>query len=115
MGSTAQELIEQLKALGPVTADERVALRTAAHTVPLRDFEFPGFIGPREQPRPWMGAPELAAWLRVNPTTVHTMLARGDFGPGQAFRLHNSAGGSTWKIRRTAVEAWAAAQLRDAS
>jgi hypothetical protein len=115
MGSTAQELIEQLKALGPVTAAERVALRTAAHSVPISDHEPRGFIGPREQDRPWMGAPELAAWLRVNPATVHTMLARGDFGPGQAFRLHNRAGGSTWKIRRTAVEAWAATQLRAAS
>jgi hypothetical protein len=114
MGSDAQEVLEQLRSLGPVTADERVALRTAAHTIPLSDYEPHGFIGPREQERPWMGAPELAAWLRVHPATVHTMFARGDFGPGQAFRLYNRTG-STWKVRRTAVEAWAADQLRSAS
>jgi hypothetical protein len=111
MGNNTQQVLEQLRNLGPVTPDERVALRTAVHAVPISDHEPRGFIGPREQDHPWMGAPELAAWLRVHPRTVHTMLEAETFGPGQAFRLYDRTG-STWKIRRTAVAHWAATQLR---
>lgn len=113
MGST-QHVLDQLRSLGPVTAQERVALRMAAHAVPMHAEHTPRSIGPAEQPHPWIGAPDLAAILRVHPSTVHAMCAAGVFGPQNAFRLYARRGG-TWKIRRTAVEAWMRNQLGGAA
>jgi hypothetical protein len=113
MGSDAERVIEQIRALGPVTAEVRVALRMAAHAVPMQDEHAPRFIGPREREHPWIGAPELADILRVNPSTVHSLCESGAFG-SNAFRLHLRKGG-TWKVRRSAVEAWMRAQLGGAS
>jgi hypothetical protein len=113
MGSDAEKVLELLRTLGPVTADQRVALRMAAHAVPTHVEHAPRFIGPHERPAPWIGAPELAAILRVHPSTVHTLCASGTFG-GHAFRLYSRKGG-TWQIRRSAVEAWMRHQLGGAA
>ena len=66
MGST-QNVLDQIRALGPVTAEQRVALRMAAHAVPMHAEQSPRFIGPAEPPHPWISAPDLAKVLRVAP------------------------------------------------
>jgi hypothetical protein len=102
-------LVAAIDALPPITPEQRASLKRATASTVLQDHPY-GVPGPVEQPRPWMGATELAQWLRVNPQTVHAMCRAGVFGTGGAFRLSPSKG-SGWRIRRTAVDSWVSGQV----
>lgn len=110
METAANQLVTQIRALGPITPDSRAALRAAAASATLMGEHSGHFIGPHEQPQPWMTVAELAQWLRIDTQTIQAMCRNGDFGPGGAFQL-STAKGSPWRVRRSHVQAWMQDQL----